>query len=55
MLELDEYKITVPLNSKQDFFIMELKNNKTLVWSKFTIDQYVFNASVYHCGGFYRL
>ncbi|GES85070.1 hypothetical protein GLOIN_2v1769303 [Rhizophagus clarus] len=39
ILELDEYKITVPLNSNQDFSIMELKNNKTLVWSKFTIDQ----------------
>ncbi|GBC17670.1 uncharacterized protein OCT59_003646 [Rhizophagus irregularis] len=39
ILELDEYKITVPHNSKQDFSIMELTNNKTLVWKKFTIDQ----------------
>lgn len=58
ILELDEYKITVPHNSKQDFSIMELTNNKTLVWNKFTIDQYVFALTllfIYYCGDFYWL
>lgn len=38
---MDDYQTTVALNSERTFFITELKDSKTLIWSKFIV-QYVF-------------
>ncbi|PKK80479.1 hypothetical protein RhiirC2_768042 [Rhizophagus irregularis] len=52
VLEMDDYQTTVALNSERTFFITELKDSKTLIWSKFIVQD---DTSLINVDGSYNV